>query len=155
MASGFDPDVFLAAEVEGANETKWTNVPEGVYEALIDKIDIRTPKDSVILEVMWNITDEALRATVGRDKPLVRQSIFLDVEGSTLSFGTNKNVGLGKLRDALGQNDEHRPWNPRMLEGAGPVLIQVRHRPNERDPESPFVEVSRVAKLGTNLATAA
>jgi len=38
--SSFDPNVFLAQEVKGANEIKFTPIPKGEYKAFIDDIDM-------------------------------------------------------------------------------------------------------------------
>jgi len=114
----FDPDTFMNMTTEEADETSFRPIPEGEYQAVITKIEGRTPKGMSILDISWAIDDEAVRAETGMDNPLIRQSIFLDInkEGG-LERGPNKNVQLGRLRAALGQNNPGQPWSPGMLEG--------------------------------------
>lgn len=149
--SAFDPEAFMRQETTEQNETRFEPVPEGEFVAMVDDLVIRNPKDSVIADISWEIKDEELRARLGMDdsrKILVRQSIFLDVEESgALSFGPNKNVQLGKLRSALGQNESGQPWSFEMLKGAGPAKIKVIQDPDKNDPETIWNRVTRVTKL--------
>ena len=114
----FDPDTFMSMTTEEASETSFRPIPEGEYMAVISKIEGRTPKGMSILDITWEIDDEAVRAETGMDSPQIRQSIFLDInsEGG-LERGPNKNVQLGRLRSALGQNNPGQAWSPAMLEG--------------------------------------
>jgi len=103
-----NPEDFMNTQVEGANSTESVQPPNGEYTAVIDDVKIRTPKESVILDVYWLIDDMsgALQAVTGREKNIVRQSIFLDVTTSGgLDMGTGKNVQLGRLRESLGMNE--------------------------------------------------
>jgi hypothetical protein len=141
----FDPDVFMSAEVSAPMETTYTPVAEGEYLAAIDDIKVRKAKDSVICDVTWLIMDDALKASMGMDRITVRQSVFLDVEASgALQLGPNKNVQLGKLRAALGQNGSG-PWSFAQLKGAGPVKITVGVRPDRDDPEKKYNDVKKIA----------
>ena len=75
----------------------------------------------------------------------VRQSIFIDMESDgRIALGENRNVKLGKLREALGQNNAGA-WAPRMLVGAGPVTIKTINKPDKNDPETIYSNVQRVA----------
>lgn len=146
--STFNPDTFLNTEVKGPMETKFTPVPENDdgYVASIESISARNPKDDVfILDVNWNIHDDDLKAKMGRDKILVRQSVFLDYEDGRLQFGENKNVQLGRLREAVGQNTG-KPWSPHMLIGAGPARIKTKNRHVE-ETDDWYTDVKRVAPL--------
>ncbi len=118
MTGTFDPAAFMQTEVEGSLDTKYPTIPEGEYQGVIDKVEARTPKDSVIMEVFWKLDDDALREATGLDNPQVRQSIFLDVDAETgmMEMGQGKNIGLGRLREALNQNDGGA-WSPNYLIG--------------------------------------
>ena len=141
----FDADTFLHTTVDQANETAFQPVPEDEYEAIVNGIDIRQAKDNTILEVTWDILNDALRTSMNRDKVTVRQSVFLDIaDNGTLAMGPNTNIQLGRLRDALGQNTA-APWSPSDLIGAGPAWIKVIHRENKNDPDNPYAGVQRVA----------
>lgn len=142
--STFDPEAFLSTTTEEANETQFQPIPEGEYNAVIMKLDARTPKGNSILDVTWEIDDEGVRASTGMDSPRVRQSIFLDInEQGGLESGPNKNVQLGKLREALGQNNPGRPWAPSMMEGQV-ARISVKHRIVE---DNVYSDVKGVAKI--------
>lgn len=150
--SVFDKDTFLNQQVTGSNEVKFTPVPEAEYQAFIDEISMETYKDNErgevpILVLSYAILDEKLKEDLGLEKPTVQDRIFLDVESSgALSFGPNKNVRLGRVREAVGQNDAKKAWNMNMLRGAGPVLIRVAHRYHKTTGEGPYANIDRIAK---------
>lgn len=126
--SDFNADQFMQTEVEGTLDTEFTPIPEAEYPAVIKEVKAdATPKGSPLLELIWIIDDQGVRDLIGLDEPTCRQTIWLDVnEQNGLEFGKNKNVGLGKLREALGQNDG-KPWAPTMLIGQ-PATVNVKHR---------------------------
>lgn len=153
--SMFDPDTFMSSSTTEASETRIEPVPEGDYPAVIggDEGDVkvrqfnsaRTGDTYTSLDVTWEIQDAQLAVQLGRKTLRVRQSIFLDLnESGGLAMGPGKNVSLGRLRDALGQNRPGQPWSPANLRGAGPALIKVKHRMVEEDV---YDEVKGVAKL--------
>lgn len=126
--SEFNAEQFMQTEFEGKLETEFTPIPEGEYRAVIKEVnpDV-TPKGSPLLELIWIIDDQSVRDLIGMDEPTSRQTIWLDVnENGGLEIGKNKNVSLGKLREALGQNDG-RPWAPTMLLGQ-PATVNIKHR---------------------------
>lgn len=144
--STFDPDVFLSQEIVGANETKYTPPPEGEYKVFVDDLALGDYEGQPILQVTYAILDETgkLAEMLSMEKPTVRDSIFLDVENGALIFGPNKNVKLGKLREAAGQNDPRLKWNFNMLRGVGPLMIMIAH--NFKNGEGPFARVTKVVK---------
>ena len=124
--SSFDPDQFMNTTVEGELDTKRPVVPASQYNCQVFKV---TPKSGTIgkgdnagktwasfvltLEVM----DEAVKEEMNQDKVFVSYNIFLDLTDSEqLDMSKGKNVQLGKLRNAVGQNDGS-PWTPAMLLG--------------------------------------
>ncbi len=141
--STFDPDTFLSTEFSEPNETRFQPIPTMDCEASVDNIKVRVAKESTIMDVWWLLHDEVLAERLGRDRLVCRQSVFLDIENGVIALGPNKNVQLGRLRKALGQNEGGRPWSPRMLEGAGPALVHVEQDPNGEYPS----EVKRAAPL--------
>lgn len=145
-SSAFDPNVFLNQEVMGANEVKYTPVPIGEYQAYIDDLTTDSYEDQPILVVHYAILSEELKATLGLEKPTVQDRIFLDMNpDGSIAFGPNKNVRLGRTREAVGQNDPKKKWNFNMLRGAGPVAIMVEHKYNKAG-EGPFANITRVAR---------
>lgn len=148
--SEFDPDVFLGTETEDSTDTKIIPVPEGQYLAVVDKVQARKStrddgSEFYVLDVTWAIDDPAVAEATGRDQNSVRQSIFLDVnENNSLDMGTGKNVQLGRLREALGQNKSGKAWSPNHMQGQA-AQVMVSHRPDREDPETFYAEVKRVA----------
>lgn len=140
----FNPDSFLATETDEATESKYLPIPEGDYQALIDDVSAREAKDSQILDITYEILDEEVKKLMDMDKVTVRQTIFLDIENGVLALGGNKNVKLGKLREALKQNTAGKPWSPLMMKGQGPVLVKIVQTPDKDDPEVIYSNVSRV-----------
>lgn len=125
--STFDADSFLNSSVEGALDTKYPVVPADKYPAQIDKVATgngiirngdNAGKPWVSLNVHWSIMDEALKQEMDRDKVVVVQRIFLDLDDQgNIAVGKGKNVKLGQLREAVGQNDPSQPWSPNFLVG--------------------------------------
>ena len=152
----FDADSFMQANVTDALSTTILSCPEGEYSAIIDTniqfdevASTKNPGTSFpIMRVFYVVQDAAVKTKLKREKVTVRQDIFLDLQPSgALDTSEGKNVTLGRVRAALGQNKAGQPWSPAMLKGAGPVMIQVKHRPNEKDPTSPYAEVARVSAM--------
>lgn len=153
--STFDPNAFLQTTIDQALDTSLTPVPVG------DRIGVVVGEPSVrqftanttgitytTLELTWEFSDEETRKVTGREKATARQSVFLDItpEGG-LDIGKGKNVQLGALRDAVGQNVAGRPWGPMMLIGAT-GLCHVEHQTPAGDANAtPFARVTRVAKM--------
>ncbi len=123
----FDSDTFMSATVEGENSTVFIPVPEGEFQALAEKVESRNANGYVILDVTWSIDDDSVVTATGRDKNTARQSIFLDMtDAGGIDMGQGKNIQLGKLREAIGQNGPGA-WSPSMILG-NVAKIRVAHR---------------------------
>jgi hypothetical protein len=146
----FNPDQFLAASVTTAHDTKIARVPDGIYDGQVKKLEFRTLEASAdnpertIMEVIWSVLDPKVKEITGIEEPTVRQSIWLDL-GPTGALLTDKgkNVGLGKLREALGQNKQGKAWAPSHLVG-GRAKISVKGVTNKKDGEI-YAQVEKVA----------
>lgn len=130
--STFDVNALQNATFTESNSTQMSPVPEGEYIAAIrdaDDCKLRsTEKGFLILDVSWTIDDESVAAVTGMKTNKVRQSIFLDAtEAGGLDFGKGKNVQLGRLREALGQNTAGQPWSFGNLIGSV-ARVTVKHR---------------------------
>jgi len=148
--SVFSPESFMSSQFTESLETKFVAVPEGEYPAVVKHVEASTwqsrdgSKSGLKLDLTWAIDDESVRQATGMAEPQVRQSIMLDLtESGGLATGPNKNVNLGRLRDAVGQNVSGKPWAPPMLSGQV-ARVTVRHRLYE---DQIFAEVKGVAKL--------
>lgn len=145
--STFNPDNFLNTSTTEANDTKYSPVPEGEYPASVKEIKPRsTTSGKSILDVVWSIDDSSgtCFAVTGMKDNTVRQSIFLDITDSGgLDVGKGKNVQLGKLREALRQNQAGKAWRPGDLIG-GVAKIKVSHR---QDGDATYTDVKGVTSL--------
>ena len=146
--SAFNPETFMNSTTNDANSTQYEQVPEGEYPGTIGAVTPRTTQTGkALLSVKWVVNDEGVRQQLGMAEPSVFQTVWLDVtEQGGLDGGKGKNVQLGKLRDALGQNAAGKPWSPGMLIG-GAAKIRVKHSIDKRDNVTLNAEVSAVTKL--------
>lgn len=144
--STFDPDVFMNMSSSEANSTVVEPIPEGEFLAIIEDIKLRPTGDRYPLDLIWLITDPELQRALERDRVTSKQTVWLDITANgTLDFGKGKNVGLGKVRAALGMNEAGKPFSVNMLKGAGPARIEIKHSNDKNDPS---VVYSNVVKVG-------
>jgi hypothetical protein len=147
----FNAEAFLNATAEGAMETRRTPIPdkpEG-YIAIIDDLKPKMINDQVAVDIFWLIDDAALAEQLSLKKVTVRQTVFLDIDAyGKLEIGTNKNVQLGRVREAVGLNTPGKPFQLAMLKGAGPARIMVSNDPDKKDPTIIYDNVKAVTKLG-------
>lgn len=148
----FNPEQFLDTQVTEANDTKTIPVPVGEYTALIEEVKCRqwqSKKDpsmsGLTLDITWSIDDQNVKELLGRDKVTARQGIMLDItESGTMDMGKGRNVGLGRLREAVNLNTPGQPFTFSMLPGRV-AKVNVTHRV---DGDQIFAEIKSVAKLG-------
>ena len=145
----FDPTTFLNTTTEEANDTKVTPCPAGEYLAVAEKVDAKpwSAKDGsssgVRLEVTWEIDDANVKQLLGRDKVTSRQSVMLDLnEAGGLDYNKGKNIGLGRLREALDLNTPGDPFAFSMIQGRM-AKVNISHRIVGEDI---YDEVKKVAK---------
>ncbi len=127
----FDAETFMGQARKAADSTEYPKVPDGQYDnGYIDKITPREKDGDVRLQVSWDIRDDDLKSEMERDKITVGQTVFLDteeVDGQYIMLaGDGKNVGLGRLREALGLNDGSKNFQLSDLLGEGPCTVTVR-----------------------------
>jgi hypothetical protein len=153
MPSSFNPDTFLDTIVETPFETHRTTLPpKDNYLGAVDGLATRIVESKgqgakVILDVDWEILDDEAKLQLNLDKIVVRQSVFLDFdETGKLARGINKNIQLGQIRDAVGQNTSGA-WAPRMLKGAGPAQLKISERSDEKNPSVKYNDVDRVTRM--------
>ena len=153
----FNAEDFLSQSVEGPMSTRIAPVPEGEYEATIgsEQNDVSVEmiqgrkdpaKQYPRLTLLWKIRNQPINQELGRDEITVRDQFLLDVNADgQLDTGPDRNVYLGSRREAVGLNDG--AFSPAQFRGAGPALIRVTHRSNDKDPSIKYAEVSRVVPL--------
>lgn len=147
--STFDPATFLNMQVDEANDTKVVPVPAGEYLAVAEKVDIKAwaSKDGsssgLKLEIVWDIDDQNVKALLGRDTVKVTQQQMLDLtDTGMLDTSKGKNVGLGRIREALDLNTPGQPFAFSMIQGR-PAKVVVSHRIAGEDV---YAEVKKIAK---------
>jgi len=146
----FDPQSFLESTVQGANDTKIIPVPVGEYMGVIKEVKPRQwqSKDGsqtgVALDVLWFVEDANVKQYLDRPEVVVKQGIMLDLTpAGDLDMSKGKNIGLGRVREAIGMNDSSAKFSFTMLPGQS-AKISVTHRISGEDT---FAEVKGVAKL--------
>ena len=146
--STFDPTEFLNSTITEATDTTFTPVPVGEYLAIAEKVDVRQwqgkadpSKSGLALDIVWDIQDENAKTICGRDKITCKQGIMLDLSDSGgLDMSKGKNIGLGKLRDALDLNTAGQPFSFGMITGRMAKVV-VSHRIADQDI---FAEIKKV-----------
>lgn len=146
----FDAQSFLDATVSSSNDTKIIPVPMGEYLGIIDKVAPRQwqskdgTQSGIALDIIWLVEDAGVKQALGRDTVTVKQGIMLDLGPSGgLDLSKGKNVGLGRLREAVGKNEEGQPFAFSMLPGLS-AKISVSHRVSG---EETYAEVKGTARL--------
>lgn len=146
----FDPQSFLDSSISSSNDTKVIPVPVGEYQGIIEKVAPRQwqSKDGtqtgIALDVFWLVEDANVKQYLGRDTVTVKQGIMLDTTpAGALDTAKGKNISLGRLREAVGKNEDGQPFSFAMLPGLA-AKISVTHRISGEDTYS---EVKGVAKM--------
>jgi hypothetical protein len=140
----FDADTFLHTQTTEADSTRREPIPVGEYTAVVEGIkpDV-TQSGKPLLRVNWKLADPRYPDVEGR---LVDQTIWLDVtDTGSLDRSKGKNIGLGRLRTAVGQNNPGQPWSPAMLMGQV-ALVSISHRADKDDPDVLYDQVKGVTK---------
>ena len=150
----FDPDTFMNQTVDQPLSVERTLVPEGEYKGRIGDF---TSDAFTTFNFTYKrgpaagqegsmhkfncpivIDDDKVRAALQMENVMIYQSCTLDFDDQGgLLFGPNKNIDLGKLRHATGQNNPG-PWKISDLRGAGPFMVKVQHRTGKRNDGSEF-----------------
>ena len=146
--SSFNPETFLFTETTNSFETEAIPVPVGEWSAIIKSIKPRALSDGRgVLDVYWIVLDEEVKAELDMAEPMVRQSIWLDLDDNgILADGKNKNVQLGQLRDAVSQNRKGQPWAPGMLINQM-AKVKVSHSIDKRDNKTVQADVTGVTAI--------
>lgn len=151
----FDVNAFMNETVDGALDTTIVPVPDGEHLGQIGtdekSVDIAygvSPKNNrpwMRLDLQVELVDPNLKALLKREKVTVRHSIMLDLnEKGKLDMSPQRNVNLGKLREAVNQN---RPgsWNFGMLKGQ-PLKVKTKQRQADDGSGNIYTDVVAVTK---------
>ena len=146
----FNPEDFLNSSISEANDTKVIPVPVGEYPAIINKAEARIwqskdgTQSGISLDVLWSIEDAQVKAELDRSEVLCKQGIMLDTtpEGK-LDTSKGKNIGLGRLREAVGLNTPGQTFSFQQLPGQS-AKVTVKHRIVGEDT---YAEVKAVTRM--------
>lgn len=144
----FDPTAFLNDTIAAPLATRRDPLPEGEVVCQITKLDtVSGEKDGRAwykLNVVLDIADSAYLDKAQREKASLTYGIMLDVnEGGGLAMGPNKNVSLGRLREATGTNSPGRSLNDMVGQY---VKARIGHRPDPKDPSTVYDDVKGVTR---------
>jgi hypothetical protein len=121
-------ETFLQTTTEAVLDDHLDPCPPGEWLAIASAPEIKdfefkkgdhVGETGYRMVIKWDVQDEAAKTAVDREKLTVTQSVLLDVteDGTGLDMGKGKNIGLGQIRTALGQNTPGAAWSPAMIEG--------------------------------------
>ena len=136
----FDPDAFAQTTIDTPMSTRYEPIPEIEYQAVVGEAKPKsTPNGNALIEVRWELdAPDDDRAHNKR----VKQTIWLDIDqNGMLDCSKGKNVPLGRLREALGQNVG--TWNPSMLVGAVGIVF-VKDDPPKEEGGQIYSKVTQV-----------
>jgi len=132
--SDFDPATFMNETITDSLDTEIIPCPVGEYLGVATKVDINKwqKKDGsasgLRLDITWEIQDENAKTLTGRDPLRVRQQQMLDLkDDGSLDVSKGRNVGLGRIREALGLNKSGKPFAFSMIQG-NMAKVLVKHR---------------------------
>lgn len=145
----FDSASFLNSALGGSNATRRDPLPAGETTGQITKIDLVSgEKDGRAwykLNSTIELNDSSYLASANRERATITYGIMLDMnEGGGVAMGPNKNVQLGKLREACGVNQPGKTLNDMVGQF---IRVVISHRPDKDDPSVIYDDVKAVAKL--------
>jgi len=157
--STFNPETFLSQQFDTALETEYKPVPVGVYQAVLvndekhemqaRRVESEKARDGYFTAFeIWAQIDAP--GNDQADGKHVRFDTFLDISPSGgLESGENRNVKLGQLRNAVGQNQPGVAWGFGMLVGQ---VLQIKVSHQEAKDGRTFARIDAVAPIGAALA---
>lgn len=150
----FNATEFLQQSTSEALSTKYKPIPPGTYPAFVESLAAKQQNDRqdptkvyTILDVIFSIESPAVKEALGLTKVTARQSLFLEMtELNKVDFSPDKNIPLGRLREATGTNVAGQLFSFSDLIGK-PVIVTIINEPDKDDPETIWSRVKRVGKV--------
>ncbi len=127
---------FLQTTTEGVLDDHLDPCPPGEFLFIAGKPAIasfvykqgeREGETGYRMVLPWACQDKEVLDALDRERVTVTQSVLLDLtdDGAGLDMGKGKNITLGQIRSALGQNQEGAGWSPAMIEGQ-PAKLKIK-----------------------------
>ncbi len=146
----FDPSKFMTQEFNQANDTKFVNCPAGEWTGvtgepkIVDGVSNKDGRTFYKLEIPVMIEDPRVTSETGRTPTNVRYETFLDMtDGGSIDMGKGKNIGLGKIREATGNNKPGVNFSIPNL-GGKMVKVLVAHEADKNKPDVVYERVKAV-----------
>lgn len=157
LPSAFDPAAFEASAgtTDRPLDTARIPVPAGEHNALIKDYSFRsytnkkTNEQGVSMDITYDLIDDtgAIAQKIGRP-PTVTHGYFVDLDAhGSFDWGKGKNVWLGKIREAIGQNVPGQSWGFPMMKGQ-PIKIVVIEDPATDGSDAIYNRVKGVGRVG-------
>lgn len=128
----FDPVAFLNEALE-ENATKTLPLPEGEPLAQVTKLDFasgeKDGREWHRLDIRLEITDRDYLGDYPAEKVSRTLGLMLEMNGNQVATGPNKNVRLGKFREACGVNG--KPLGALIGQM---VRVAIKQKPGFKDP---------------------
>lgn len=145
MARLFDP-IQLFSQTVAANATRRDPLPMGEVCAQITEIGMsngtskkpgKPDQDWYRLDAKLEITDPEYCAQVpgSPEKVITNLGVMIDLNNGEIATGPNKNIRLGRLREATGTNG--KPLDAMV---GNYIRITVTHKPHPKDDGTPDTE---------------
>jgi len=137
----FDPVAFMNEQLP-ENATATIPLPEGEVLAQVTKIDLKTGekdgKEWARLDALLEITDpDYLGDYPKKDGKVTRTfGIMLELENGSIATGPNRNVRLGKFREACGVNGK-----PLSALVGQMVMVAIKQKPGYNNPSTTVDEI--------------
>lgn len=127
---------FLQTTTEGALDDHLDPCPPGEWLFIAGKPSIasfvfksgeREGETGYRMVLPWACQAQEVLTQLDRERVTVTQSVLLDLtdDQTGLDMGKGKNITLGQIRTALGQNEPGSDWSPAMIEGQ-PAVLKIK-----------------------------
>jgi hypothetical protein len=144
----FNAEMLLNAAASKSFMTFIPPLPEQEFIFTVTKVEFKNPKDGVIVcELQVETADPVAIEATGMNPAKAKYSAFVDLtDQGMLDESDGKNIQLGRIREALGQNVPDVPWTPSMMLG-GQFRGKISHKPDGKNPEIIRGEITAVAPV--------
>lgn len=145
----FNVSQFLTTETTDVGSTSFIPVPDGTYTAVLKELKAGQGKNKEGQDSYWfdavlqlDDADGSIKAVTGMEENRLQQRLFLDVTPSGgLDMSAGKNIGLNRIREALGQNRPGVAWSPAKMTGQ---VLRVEVQQKMDDSVSPPIMRARI-----------
>jgi hypothetical protein len=136
----------------GSNATVRRPIPIGEYKAQIEDVELEAfpgkkdpTKTYLRATFSYRILDEAVAKELGREKVTAVDGWLVDLtDGGDIDFGPDRNVNLGRVREATDCNKPGDEWSFPGFKGKV-VKVKIGHEMYEGEPRTRVQNVVKFA----------